>query len=52
MLATTKAVSVAMGLIRYLSKTGDLVRIVSDREGYEERKAALSSPHRYRMGGY
>jgi hypothetical protein len=44
--------TVAMGLVRYLSKTGDLLRIVSDTDGYEARKASLSSPQRFRMGGY
>ena len=50
-LATTRPVTVAMGLVRYLSKTGDLLRIISDREDYEARKASLASPQRYRMGG-
>ena len=51
-LATTKPMTVAMGLVRYLSKTGDLLRIVSDTDAYEARKASLSSPRRFRMGGY
>ena len=45
-LATTKATTLAMGLVRYLSRTGDLMRIASDRETYEARKMSLSSPQR------
>jgi hypothetical protein len=45
-LACSKATTLAMGLISYLSRTGDLIRIRSDRETYEARKAALASPQR------
>jgi hypothetical protein len=49
-LATSKATTLAMGLVRYLSNTGDLMRIASDREAYEARKMSISSPQRSGMG--
>ena len=45
-LATSKATTLAMGLVRFLSNTGDLVRIHSDRETYEARKVTLAVPQR------
>lgn len=45
-LATSKPTVLAMGLIRYLSKTGDLIRIYTERETYEARKSALASSQR------
>lgn len=41
-----KHTTLSMGLIRHLSNTGDLVRILSDRASYEARKAALAAPLR------
>jgi hypothetical protein len=41
--ASSKATTLAMGLVRYLSKTGDLIRIPPDREAYEARKSGMAS---------
>jgi hypothetical protein len=46
-LATSRATALTMGLVRYLSNTGDLIRIHTEREAYEARKSALASPQRY-----
>src|SRR5690349_1419711 len=40
-LASSKPVAFTMGILRHLSKTGDLMQILSDREIYESRKASL-----------
>ena len=45
-LATSKATTLAMGLVRYLSRTGDLIQILSDRVRYEARKQMLASLQR------
>ncbi len=45
-LATSKATTLAMGMVRYLSKTGDLIQIHSDRVRYEARKQMLASLQR------
>jgi hypothetical protein len=45
-LATSRATTLAMGLVRYLSKTGDLIQIHSDRVRYEARKSMLASLQR------
>jgi len=42
-LATSKATTLAMGLVRYLSRTGDLIQILSDRVRYEARRQMLAS---------
>jgi len=39
-LATSKATSLTMQIIRHLSGTGDLVQVLSDPDLYEARKAA------------
>ncbi len=39
-LVGSKAVALTMEIVRHLSKTGDLMRIYSDRELYDARKAA------------
>ena len=41
-LSGSRHTTLAMGLMRHLSNTGDLIRILTDREGYEARKAALA----------
>jgi hypothetical protein len=45
-LAISKPMALAMGLVRYLSRTGDLIRIYTDRETYAGKRAALASPTR------
>lgn len=45
-LATSKPTALAMGLVRYLSRTGDFIRIQSDRETYEAMKAPRASSQR------
>jgi hypothetical protein len=39
-LASSKGVALTMAIVRHLSNTGDLIRIHSERELYEARKAA------------
>ena len=43
-LASTRAMTLAMGFVRFLSRTGDLIRILSDRDAYEARKAVFARP--------
>lgn len=38
-LVGSKAVALTMEIVRHLSKTGDLIRIYSERERYDARKA-------------
>jgi hypothetical protein len=45
-LATSRATTLAMGLVRYLSKTGDFIQIHSDRVRFEARKSMLASLQR------
>src|SRR5258706_13180528 len=45
-LTGSKAMTLTMELMRYLSKTGDLIRIPSDREKYEARRSTPVSLQR------
>jgi hypothetical protein len=43
-LVGSKAVALAMEIVRHLSKTADLMHIYSDRETYDARKASPEPP--------
>jgi len=43
-LVGSKAVALAMEIVRHLSQTGDLMHIYSDREAYDARKASPEPP--------